>query len=415
MALRQPTDKELSFINSTIAKKKLSANDVYILDSKPANTVMLTCYSYFIGASSLFNFKGDLESGKIPIHVMHMRDVPLGRVLPGEISKMGEGYELSAPFYMPKDFSNGRYKTDDLAKAYETGTLDQVSIRWGKGDGAKDNVQLVCGICGNDIRDYNKCEHIPGKEYDGKLCTFTVENAHLKEISLVDKGGLPGATLSGISYEEPEGKGTIGFENMADIKRLSMNSDLCFTLSMPINGGEINKATSGGYNMKFEDFLKQFANDLAALFVKKEDHEKVVTDLKGKETTLSTLTTDHEKLKKDHETLTGEHTELTKKFANVNAELETDKELKAIGTATLEGLSAEYHRLGVALHGEKWDKGAKDTLLNALSITEREKSLKVEIETMKDAISKSLEKRTESEAQTGAQSHMDNPNLYKIG
>ena len=39
------------------------------------------------------------------------------------------------------------------------------------------------------------CEHIPGRTYDGKLCEYDIDEAHLREVSLVPSGSNPDAKL----------------------------------------------------------------------------------------------------------------------------------------------------------------------------------------------------------------------------
>jgi hypothetical protein len=43
---------------------------------------------------------------------------------------------------------------------------------------------LVCSICGGN---YDECQHIEGRAYLGKLCTFSSAIVGIKEISIVDK------------------------------------------------------------------------------------------------------------------------------------------------------------------------------------------------------------------------------------
>ena len=224
---RQPTEAELNFINSHLAEKPMMPEQCIMIDAALANDMMTSCYFYHIGTSSLFLFAQDLEEKMIPCNAMHKRDIPLGAWLPGKIITVasppegalpGKNYQLQAPLYMPKDLTVNGYNTNELAKAHECGVLKDVSISW---IGNK-QTKLICSVCGEDIRNYEKCSHMPGQEYEGKVCTFAVEMAHLSNVALVDDGGLPGAMF--LSSGEMKILVKDGKPDWSDIKKLSSRS-----------------------------------------------------------------------------------------------------------------------------------------------------------------------------------------------
>ncbi len=415
--LREPTDVEMVVINK-MAKQELKKEQCMIIEGMPANDMMLTSYGYYIGTSSLFNFKTDLEAGQIPMNVMHRRDLALGNWLPGEIARMspgeliaspqdlarakqGKNYVLRSNLYMMKGLSMGNYSTDQLAKAYMGGLLQDVSITW---FGRPGECMMPCSICGNDIRDYMKCEHIPLREYDGVLCTYDVEGAHLTNIALVDDGGLPGATLaSGEVQVLMAEDGAVDWES---IKKLAMNREITGQLAMP--GGIIGRAPETNRlkgqkrkeesDMDFKGFCVKFEKELSETYVLKANHDKVAQDLTTAQEQLTTvngelttvkeqLTTAQTELTTTKEKLTAKETEYTnleKQFGDANVELNEKREHAEIGKARLTELQAEYHRLGVVINGDKWIEETKDTQLNAMSITDREKFLSAEIAQMKE-------------------------------
>ncbi len=240
--MRSPSPTELSLISQQ-AKRKCSADEFYVYDAKPANDFMLTSYFYYIGTSSLLNFKADLDRERLRLGTSHKRDLNLGRWLPGKLvsvdtpegARKGKSYQLQAPFYMPKDLQIGQYDTDHIAKGIETGILTDLSIEWYDGT-------PICDICKNDVRSSEDCPHVPGMFYDGVMATFTVENAHLGACDLVDDGGLPQATLSDGNLDIS--KMAIG--SMKNLKKPSndvfMNGRL--TLSITDGLGEIVKPYS---------------------------------------------------------------------------------------------------------------------------------------------------------------------------
>lgn len=239
--MRLPTEKEMILINQQ-AKRPGKADDFMVFDAKPANDFMLTTYRYYLGTSSLKNFVADLDRERLRLGTSHKRDLNLGRWLPGEIvsvdtpegARQGRSYQLQAPFYMPKGLTIGQYNTDELAKGIETGILTDISIEWYGGT-------PKCDICGEDVRNGEECPHIPGREYDGVMATFTVENAHLGACDLVDDGGLPLATLS-------DGEGTdwklSGPVNMDGIKKLSVDHPMTGLLHQSLSASFAKLATS---------------------------------------------------------------------------------------------------------------------------------------------------------------------------
>ncbi len=408
---RKPTDKELALINQ-LAKRECSADEFYVFDAKPANDFMLTSYFYYLGTTSIMNFKADLDRERLRLGASHKRDLNFGRWLPGDIAsvdtpegaKKGRSYQLQAPFYMLKGLTVGQYNTDELAKGIETGTLLDLSIEWHGG-------KPICDICGGDIRKYDECEHFPGREYDGVVCTFTVENAHLGACDLVDDGGLPLATLAAGDGDSLKLADPGSLEN---IKKLSaehpMTGRLVFSLS------DIgNNLTEGGNTVTFEEFVKQFSKELAEHYVPKADHDKAVADLQAQLTTAQTETT---KVKEDLAKVQGDLTELTEKSKGISAELDASKDLIRIGDTRLNELREEYHKLGVILYEDKWSKEAEDTSLNALDAPKRLEHLTAKITTMKEEVKTKLAKTDKgdhtSEGDRNTQySHLDNPALYR--
>ena len=403
--MRLPNEKELTLINQ-LAKKECTADEFMVFDAKPANDYMLTAYKYYLGTTSLMNFKADLDRERLRLGTSHKRDLNLGRWLPGEIvsvdtpegARKGRSYQLQAPFYMPKGLTIGQYNTDELAKGIETGILTDISIEWYGG-------KPVCDLCGGDIRIYDECPHIPGREYEEGLCTFTVENAHLGACDLVDDGGLPLATLS-------DGEGTdwklSGPVNMDGIKKLSVDHPMTGRLILSLENN-----LTGGNKVTFDDFAKQFSKELAEAYVLKADHEKAVGDLhvqvEAGKTELTTAKTDLEKTQ-------GELTALADNFGRINAELDASKDLIRIGENRLNELRVEYHKLGVILHDDKWIEETENENLDAMDSMKRLEYLAAKIATMKDEVKTKLKKGTApapAKDDDAPYSHLDNPELYR--
>ena len=65
----------------------------------------------------------------------------------------------------------------------------------------------VCRLDGKDIWDFrgdDPCPHIPGQTYDGKVCEYDVDDAELREVSLVSTGSNPEAKMLDVRNYSPE-------------------------------------------------------------------------------------------------------------------------------------------------------------------------------------------------------------------
>lgn len=159
--------------------------------------------SYFthMAPSTLRNFARDAAEG---VSLLDSHD---GR-------KLGVGYSASAryeeengqgrtlvTFYIVRGIRfGGRHSyaaTDDLIAAVENGVVRDVSVGFYGG-------RWVCDLCHQPYYGYGSaCNHWAGVEYeierDGKmvreLCTVTIEDARLSEVSLVYDGATPGAMI----------------------------------------------------------------------------------------------------------------------------------------------------------------------------------------------------------------------------
>ena len=63
--------------------------------------------------------------------------------------------------------------------AYVEGQIDRFSIGWRA-------EKTLCSICNNDYGDYNKCQHIRGRQYENKYCELIMVNPKAIETSAVN-------------------------------------------------------------------------------------------------------------------------------------------------------------------------------------------------------------------------------------
>ena len=105
----------------------------------------------------------------------------IGRVYAAEVEQAGEGKRLVLRCYMPR--TEG---TAETVAAIESGVIRECSVGVRAG-------RSTCSICGAVQRDV-MCRHWPGKEYDGRLCHFDLDDIRdAYEVSLVAVPAQPAA------------------------------------------------------------------------------------------------------------------------------------------------------------------------------------------------------------------------------
>lgn len=233
-----PTDAQLAKINK-LAKRKLSAEELFVYPHKMAGDMIIPERYIQLTVPLLKVFADDANAG-VAFLLNHSWTwaspkpaLPYGRIFEGELSKEGlvEGETISfnGTAYFVRGQEKDGISTDAIISDIETGVLFDTSIGWGA-----DNFE--CSICGNDIRDWRKCEHIPGKKYiidedtgEVKLCwAMAKPPGYLMEDSGVFDGAYPGAGTS-LAMLAADG----GFENeqgtfvvVDDFKQMPMTTIL---------------------------------------------------------------------------------------------------------------------------------------------------------------------------------------------
>jgi hypothetical protein len=169
----KPTPSQLEKINA-LAKRPLSPEEVFTFSAKMVGDAMIKHpWPVKLHKSLLEVFKKDTLSG-----VAFMLDhpwagsgrpkpaYPFGRTYDAVLKKgdgEGESWALYGDVYIVRGKELDGVSTDAIIASIEDGTLFDVSVGFG-------NEVDECSICGNDIWDISKCEHLPGCTYDGELC-----------------------------------------------------------------------------------------------------------------------------------------------------------------------------------------------------------------------------------------------------
>jgi hypothetical protein len=185
----------------TIARQR--AFDPSIFDAHPpfiwANEIssdrLDSYFTYMDAETTLPNYAREAAAGVSFLIGHNTHEMPIGQTLTGTLATEGDVTRVLADAYALTEPA-----TETFINRVRAGIQKDDSIGFHGG-------QWICSICGLDmLRDYS-CYHIPSMSYEIKdassgsttmrdvLCTATVKNAHLSEVSAVYDGATPGAAV----------------------------------------------------------------------------------------------------------------------------------------------------------------------------------------------------------------------------
>lgn len=223
-----PTPEQLAKINR-LTKRQFKAEEVFVFDAKFIGDGLITDRFMKLDKALIEGFVKDAQNGDVAYMLNHawatwgpMRGLPnFGRVFESWSKESNDlpdetVAQYGSIFVVRSDAEKQGTTANQLIADIEAGILFDVSIGFGYR-------KAECSICGNDIRDWRKCEHYPGKEYDGKLCYIIAKPPGDEfEISSVFAGAYPTASaLSalGVSEDEAKTENYVSLE-VEDIKRV---------------------------------------------------------------------------------------------------------------------------------------------------------------------------------------------------
>lgn len=236
--MAKPTKAQLEKINQ-FAAKTLTEDDVYVFEPLMIDD-QETAYHSVLHNNLLKKFVKDSRRGT-PLLMNHNHNkLPVGRSFDARLinefddDRNVDTKSLYGTFYIDLGRNTeSNMTTDDIVKGIDAGTIFDVSIGFNA-------TEWKCSICGNDIRDFWSCPHIPGKKYavqneQGEdvveKCIVIVGedgDGELLELSLVYAGACDRATIkhnfSNESVREFD-KGT-KLSLVDDIKNVPLNAKI---------------------------------------------------------------------------------------------------------------------------------------------------------------------------------------------
>lgn len=152
-------------------------------------------------ATTLPNFAADAAQGVAFLAGHNHRSLPFGQTLTGVIEMDGDVTRVLVDSYTIPGLDMSGLRTDEFIRAVNARIIRDVSVGFHGG-------QWICSVCGRDmLTDWWECWHVPGLSYEIKdasgtsttvrelLCTATIANARLSEVSAVYDGATPGAAI----------------------------------------------------------------------------------------------------------------------------------------------------------------------------------------------------------------------------
>lgn len=203
---RATTDELLQLLRTQAAVEPsiFDAHPPFFFQAEISNTRLDAYYTHMDAGTTLVNYAQDAAAGVALLAAHNSRTLPFGQSLTGElIAGLELTRVLSDIFTIPglsidvSGFSGAARSTDQFIVAIKAGIQRDVSIGFHGG-------WFKCDICGNDMMDWRMCSHYPGVTYEVKgtdnvmrqlLCTATVVDARLSEVSAVYDGATPGAVI----------------------------------------------------------------------------------------------------------------------------------------------------------------------------------------------------------------------------
>jgi len=215
-------------------------NDWYFFDAEISSNV-LDSYFTHMDASTLRNFAQDAADGRALLDSHDGYKLGVGYSAGGRFEEEdGEGRAVGAFYIVPGIRFGGKHSfasTDDYIRAVEAGVVRDVSVGFHGG-------RWVCDLCRQPYFGRGStCNHVAGWEYeidrDGRpsreICTVTIYDARLSEVSLVYDGATPGAMI--LKAEQEAAAGRLSPAMVRQIERQ-------YRVKLPGGAGEVRAATT---------------------------------------------------------------------------------------------------------------------------------------------------------------------------
>lgn len=323
----RPTTQQLRKINER-AHTELSEDQVYVFRSLSADTLPVQRFGWFgeyniiMNSNMLNSLKKDYKTGVGLLASHNNNRLPFGRTFDSEVTVDQVNGESVETMYVDhyivthtKDEDGNKIPlrteingmtTQDIVNHIDVGHTFDTSIGFAI-------TEPKCSICNHDIRDYEKCSHLPGRTYDVQVgeeveqrrCDIVANKGEGLENSLVYAGAVNraiithGKTADDETFSEnlpgavKDGEATL--YNVDDIKKVPLHSQLLCRMSK--GNMELFTASSerthidysrGSEQMPTENNTTELQVTPLQSAISLEEYNKVVTEREDFSTKLAT-------------------------------------------------------------------------------------------------------------------------------
>lgn len=398
----RPTKEQLRKINK-FTQTELDADQVYVFTSLSADTLPVERfgwfgkYNIFMNSSMLNKLKKDYKNGVGLLASHNNNRLPFGRTFNAEVKVdhvKGEPVEtMYIDHYVvthTKDEEGNKIPlqteigmtTQDIVNHIDVGHTFDTSIGFAI-------TEPTCSICKNDIRDYEKCSHVPGVEYDVQVgdevekqrCDIVANSGEGLENSLVYAGAVDRAIIQNQKFSQStedndEGlqsvvnSGETSLYNVDEIKSLPMNAEIYCRMSK--GNLEMFTTTSERKDIKHLKGSEEMATENKTVepaeTVEKAEFEAKVAEVEQ----LSTKVTELESTKAEFEVKIAE---LETKLASANEQVVELTAKSELADKFTEDLVSETVKAGVQARGNGFNSERYEKYAKTLSVDELKEEL----------------------------------------
>lgn len=403
--MAKPTEKDLEIINEN-SKVELTSDEVEVFDAILIDDQPVS-HNVRLSKELLQSFKTFADKGVGILKGHNWYSLPFGRTFSAKLKtdtfETPAGDEIKAKtlyskFYLVKDLNED---VNEIIKGLNSGVVTDGSIGFSFSG-------LICNICGNDVRNWNQCIHIPGKEYDididdekqkVRCIPEATAPGRLLEYSVVFAGASPRAKI--LKYYDAQDKENFEFYHVDtqefNLKNIDEKAKLYMLYSYQ-NGAEIfsdrplnlskikdNQVTqedlketdSFNYTLGKDD--KGMSKTEEAIY--KSDSIELDSDvvLVGEDSTDSIAELQEKvavyeaklnEIKEEKETLETTTSELKFEVDNLKTEIERLTVLSELGIKYREDNVEEAIKMGIRAQGDCFNEELQRKIMETLTVDE---------------------------------------------
>ena len=372
----KPTAKQLEIINSRLPGTRLSAEQVEVLPFRVFDNKVTDRYT-IMSKEMMEKLVFDLNAGHAAFNRLHQSNttLPVGRSVNAKLVRVPSPgasrgadqmdpnrplYEVHANMYAVIQNHDGTPSLDgkEIVDKYNTGSVYACSAGVQTGF-------YKCNICGNDIRDWQKCDHMLGRKYSvdekPKLCMALMTGHDIQdgvamdcgvyEVSAVTAGGVANAgVLTQTFGHYSEGTDLAEFKKSAFADNKEINARITFE-AMPVeHTPEPNFERNDDMALDEKDVKAMIDSRFGTIEADKAklevEYKHLDEKYKGLNDKLTAAVAEADKFAAEitslKEDFAAEKVKLEETFAAEKATMLAEKEAFTAEKATLEAFKAEY-------------------------------------------------------------------------